>query len=85
MYLGYLTHSYCVVAVSDGKVYVTESLYDYLMIYDRDGRFLLPIGGTGSGVGEFFLPAGIWMDQQERLYVADMFNGRVMVLDYLGG
>jgi len=85
LYLGNLTHPKGVAADSDGNVYVTESFYDYLLIYNEKGQFLLPIGGTGSQVGQFFLPAGVWMDQQDRLYVADMFNGRVTVLQYLGG
>jgi hypothetical protein len=46
---------------------------------------LLPIGGTGNDAGKFFLPAGAWTDDGDRLFVADMFNGRVVVLDYLGG
>ncbi len=85
LYVGNLTHPKGVAADNDGNVYVTESFYDYLLIYDDNGQFLLPIGGTGADAGRFFLPAGLWMDQQERLYVADMFNGRVMVLQYLGG
>ncbi len=85
LYLGNLTHPKGVAADGDGNVYVTESFYDYLLIYDEKGQFLLPIGGTGSQIGQFFLPAGVWMDQQERLYVADMFNGRVTILQYLGG
>jgi len=46
---------------------------------------LLPIGGAGNRVGQFFLPAGIWSDSADRIFVADMFNGRVIVLRYLGG
>jgi DNA-binding beta-propeller fold protein YncE len=85
LYVGNLTHPKGVAVDNDGNVYVTESFYDYLLIYDENGQFLLPIGGTGADPGRFFLPAGLWMDRQERLYVADMFNGRVMVLQYLGG
>jgi DNA-binding beta-propeller fold protein YncE len=44
---------------------------------------LLPIGGTGSGVGQFYQPGGVWIDQRDRIYVADTFNGRVVVLQYL--
>jgi hypothetical protein len=46
---------------------------------------LLPIGGTGTDVGQFYLPAGVWSDNNDRIYIADMFNGRIVILQYLGG
>ena len=46
-------------------------------------RLLLPIGGTGSGIGQFYLPAGVWTDEAGRVYVADMFNGRIVVFSEL--
>jgi DNA-binding beta-propeller fold protein YncE len=64
---------------------VVESYYDYLLVFNQQGELLLPIGGTGSGNGEFYLPAGIWIDDRDQVYVADAFNGRVMVFQYLGG
>jgi len=73
------------VALDDeGNLYVVESYYDYLLIYDDRGRFLMPIGGTGSGIGEFYLPSGVWTDSRNRVFVADMFNGRVTIFQYLG-
>ena len=66
-------------------VYVVESYYDHMLVFSETGELLLPIGGSGNGAGQFFLPAGAWTDDGSRLFVADMFNGRVVVLDYLGG
>jgi len=40
----------------------------------------LPIGGSGSGVGQFSLPTGVWTDTQGRVFIADMLNSRVMVI-----
>jgi len=62
---------------------VVESYFDYLLIFNAAGQLLLPIGGTGSGVGQFYQPGGVWIDQRDRIYVADTFNGRVVVLQYL--
>lgn len=70
---------------SDGNVYVVESYHDYLLVFNRDGEFLLPIGGTGAGVGQFYLPTGVWTDANNRVFVADMFNGRVAIFQFLGG
>jgi hypothetical protein len=56
-----------------------------LLIFDPQGRFLMAIGGSGQQPGQFFLPAGVWHDNQDQIYVADMFNGRVEVFQFLGG
>lgn len=67
-----------------GLIYVVESYFDHLLVFDGTGQFLLPIGGTGQGPGQFYLPAGVWTDNNKRVYVADMFNGRVVVFEFLG-
>jgi sugar lactone lactonase YvrE len=46
---------------------------------------LLPIGGTGKEIGSFYLPGGVWVDARNRVFVADTFNGRVVVFQFLGG
>jgi hypothetical protein len=74
-----------VTADSAGNIYIIESFHDYLLVYDQDARFLLPIGGTGDKAGEFYLPAGVWTDNRDRVYVADMYNGRVEIFQYLQG
>lgn len=85
LYLGNMVRPKGVAAGRDGRVYVTESYYDYLLVYDPEGRFLLPIGGTGDEVGRFYLPNGVWTDTVGRVYVADMFNGRIAVFQELTG
>jgi DNA-binding beta-propeller fold protein YncE len=85
LFVGNLVRPKGVVTDRDGHVYIIESYYDHLLVFGNDGELLLPIGGSGSGAGQFFLPAGAWTDNGSRLFVADMFNGRVVVLDYLGG
>jgi len=84
LYLGNLTRPKGVAVDRLGHVHVVESYYDHLLVFDSEGRFLLPIGGTGSGPGQFFLPAGVWCDAVGRVFVADMFNGRVAVFRYVG-
>lgn len=36
-----------------GNVYVVESYFDYLLVFNPEGELLLPIGGTGGGSGNF--------------------------------
>lgn len=83
LYLGDLPRPKGVAVSQDGKIYVVESFYDYLLIFNRKGELLLPIGGSGQEVGQFYLPAGVWVDNNY-VYVADTFNGRVMIFEYLG-
>jgi DNA-binding beta-propeller fold protein YncE len=83
-YIGQLARPKGVALDSEGNVYVVESLFDHLLVFNRQGQLLLPIGGTGYSSGNFYLPAGVWVDEGDRVYVADMFNGRVVTYLYLG-
>lgn len=74
-----------VAADSENNIYVIESYYDHLLIFDGQARFLLPIGGAGKEAGTFYLPAGVWVDRGNRVFVADTFNGRIAVFQFLGG
>jgi sugar lactone lactonase YvrE len=70
---------------ADGNVYVIESYFDSLLVFSPRGEFLMPIGGTGRATGRFYLPAGVWVDARNRVHIADMFNGRVVLFQFLGG
>jgi len=85
LFIGNMVRPKGVAADSEHNVYVVESEFDYLLIYNRRGEFLIPIGGVGSGPGKFHLPAGVWVDAHNRVFVADMLNGRVAVFQFLGG
>lgn len=69
---------------SDGNIYAVESYYGYLLVYNNQGEFLLPVSGKGRAVEEFYLPSGVTADLNDRIYLADTFNGRVVILQYLG-
>lgn len=85
LFLGNLVRPKGVATDSEHNIYVIESYHDYLLVYNRRGEFLLPIGGVGGGAGNFHLPAGVWVDGRNRVFVADMLNGRVAVFQFLGG
>lgn len=85
LYVGNLIRPKGVTTDSDGNIYVIESYADYLLVYNAKGEFLLPIGGTGAEIGQFYLPSGVWSDANDRIYIADMFNGRIVILQYLSG
>lgn len=85
LYVGNLVRPKGVSVDGEGNVYVVESYHDHLLVFNRKGEFLMPIGGVGKDTGKFYLPAGVWVDDKNRVFVADMFNGRVMVFQFLGG
>ena len=62
-----------------GKIYVSTASDSHIRTYGRDGSLLGSFGQTGTEIGEFNSPAGLWIDGTNRLYVADTNNGRVQV------
>ena len=84
LFVGDLVRPKGVAVDSASNIFVVESLYDNLLVFDNQGRTLLGLGGSGKGAGEFYLPSGVWTDSQDQIYIADMYNGRITVLQFLG-
>lgn len=84
LFVGNMVRPKGVAADQDGNIYVIESYFDHMLVFNDTGQMLLSIGGSGKSVGEFYLPSGIWIDDRNRVFIADMHNGRVIVLQYLG-
>jgi len=84
LFVGDLVRPKGVAVDSASNIYVIESLYDNLLVFDNQGHTLLGLGGSGKGIGEFYLPSGVWTDSQDQIYIADMYNGRITVLQFLG-
>lgn len=82
LYVGQFTRPKGVAVGGDGRIYVVESRQDHLLVFDPKGELLLPIEGRAE-FGAFYLPSGVWTDSRNRVYIADMFNGRVVVLEEL--
>lgn len=76
---------------SEGHIYVTDSKANRISIYNEKGEVLLLFGGAyslkgpGSQVtpGGFLLPNGIYIDQNDRIYIADQYNSRFQVFQYV--
>ncbi|HLA35355.1 MAG TPA: 6-bladed beta-propeller [Rhodocyclaceae bacterium] len=85
MAIGDFTRPKGVAADGGRNIYVVEAYFDHLLIFNRRGEFLMPIGGVGDAPGQFHLPAGVWVDVRNRVFVADMMNSRVQVFQFLGG
>lgn len=69
---------------SKGHIYVVDAIFHRVQIFDRDGRFLMDFGNQGNNAGEFWLPSGLYIDH-DMIYIADSYNRRVQVFQYVGG
>ena len=60
-----------------------DNQFENIQVFDRGGRLLMAFGQGGDRPGEFALPAGLTIDAQDRIWVADSYNRRVQVFQYL--
>lgn len=55
----------------DDRIVVADGGIKVLRVYGSDGRFLVEMGGSGEGPGEFQRIAGIWLASHEAIGVFD--------------
>ena len=70
---------------TEGNVYVADAIFDSVQIFNKKGELLLSFGDAGQEAGEFWMPASIFIDQANRIFVSDSYNQRVQVFKFLGG
>lgn len=76
---------------SEGHIYVTDGKASRISIYNEKGEVLLLFGGPyslkGPGAqvtpGGFLIPNGIFIDQNDVIYIADQMNGRFQMFQYV--
>ena len=47
------------------------------------GKILMAFGQEGSAPGEFWMPRGVFIDQNDRIFIADSYNKRIQVFKLL--
>jgi len=67
---------------SEGNVYVTDGAFRNFQIFNRDGALLMFIGESGleDKPGQYVLPAGIAIDETDRVYIVDQLHHKVDVI-----
>lgn len=69
---------------AEGNLYVCEyGGNDRIQKFSPEGRFLVSMGGAGTGPGQFQRPSGIVISG-DRVYVVDAFNNRIQVFSCAG-
>jgi len=62
---------------------VVDGLWGMVQVFDRQGQLLYYFGSPGTHAGQFQLPAGLYIDHGDRVFVVDSFNRRVQVFQYV--
>jgi DNA-binding beta-propeller fold protein YncE len=66
-------------ALGLSKIYIADTNAHRVVVLDQTGRVLQTWGGQGGDPGQFRSPAGIALDEDGRVYVADTKNNRIQV------
>ncbi len=69
------------IAISDDRIYVTDTGNERVQVFGMDGTFITAFGGFGEQDGQFVEPTGLALDPDGNLWVADSGNGRLQVFD----
>ena len=56
---------------------------EHLQVFNPQGKILMAFGQEGTRPGQFWLPAGVFVDGRDRIYVADSFNKRIQIFELL--
>ena len=65
-----------------GRLYVADTIFNTIRVFDKDRKYLFSFGQQGFGDGEFVYPNQITVDNLNRIYVTDWGNNRVQVWGY---
>ncbi|RME37208.1 MAG: 6-bladed beta-propeller [Planctomycetota bacterium] len=64
----------------DGRLFVADTHYHRVVVFDRTGRLLATFGKEGRGDGEFLLPTDVAVDEDGWIYVSEyQGNDRITV------
>ncbi|MDX2495611.1 MAG: NHL repeat-containing protein [Desulfuromusa sp.] len=62
-------------------IYVADYMRHTVLVFKLDGEYLFEIGGRGLEPGWYNFPTAMSINKRGQIIVADLFNGRVQVLE----
>ena len=66
---------------SKGNHWIVDNVNMQLLKFSPEGKLLKIIGREGRGPKEFKFPSSIYIDNNDRVYVADLGNRRISIFD----
>lgn len=72
------------VAVINEFVFVTDTNNKRVQVFDLGGTSLYKFGKEGTAKGEFKFPYGITGDSEGNVFVSDLYNGSISIVDAKG-
>ncbi|MFC2021133.1 peptidyl-alpha-hydroxyglycine alpha-amidating lyase family protein [Chloroflexota bacterium] len=68
-----------------GEIYVSDG-YGNARVhkFNSDGKLLLSWGEPGTGLSQFRIPHGIWLDREQRVWICDRENDRIQIFSANG-
>lgn len=69
---------------NQGNFWVTDTGDARIMVYSPTGTFIRQVGTRGGAIEQFDEPVGIAISSDGTVFVADMYNKRVVMLDLTG-
>jgi sugar lactone lactonase YvrE len=72
------------IAATNSYKYVADTNNKRILAFDVAGNPLFNFGKEGNGPGEFKFPYGISVDEKGRVFVADLYNGKISIHDPKG-
>jgi DNA-binding beta-propeller fold protein YncE len=64
--------------------YVTDTNNKQVQVFDQSGNNIFKFGAAGVEDGQFQFPYGIAGDKDEKVYVADLYNGNISIFNSKG-
>ena len=69
----------------EGFFYVSDGYRNSRVVkFDPNGKYIKEWGSFGKGAGQFNIPHGLAIDENEMIYVADRQNNRIQLFDKNG-
>ena len=66
----------------DGRLFVADTHYNRVLVYDQEGNLLDEFGKAGRGPGEFEMPTDVAIDRDGNIYVSETGgNDRISKFD----
>jgi len=67
-----------------GRLYITDTGHQRVLVFSRRGKFLFKFGHKGAEAGAFLNPLGITVDKYKRVFVADQERSKIIIFNEYG-